>query len=942
MRRQEANELQPKPAFEQLEPRLLLSAIDPQVQICRVFDPSLVIMEPDAQEFAAPVAAAFPLENTFLLHSHPSASKTIYLDFDGHLTSGTLWNANFNGGLDFTTPAYSFEGDSSFTDAELTRIQYIWERVVEDYLPFDVDVTTEDPGEAALANSGSGDTEWGTRVVIGGSSYDWLGQGAGGIAYLDSFAWNSDTPCFVFPAQLGSGHEKYTAEAASHETGHTLDLYHDGSSTVEYYAGHGSGPTGWAPIMGNGYYQELTQWSKGEYADANNSEDDLAIITAGNGFGYRADDHGDSLATASFLDINGVVVSGEGIIERTSDLDYFAFTTGDGPISLSIDPFYRSPNLDILASLYEVGGGLIATSNPIGALDASFSLSLTAGSYFISVDGIGEGTPPATGYSDYGSLGYYSIIGTIVFSGGEDRAIAETTVYGTTTAGDLTKTYASDDSYEAITEEKFLGNRSRLEHHWTFNVTGGKTVTFFVEAYHDSTVEDFVFEYSTDAATWIPMLTITKTADDDVAQSFELPSTTSGTVFVRVVDTDRSKDVTLDSLYVDDMWINSDLRGEIHGSKWHDLDADGVRDAGEPGLADWTIFLDDDNDGILDAGETSTLTDANGDYSFVDLIPTDYTVAEVPQAGWQQTFPTGNGRHTVTVNPAEIVTGIDFGNLALPGEIHGSKWHDLNANGIRDAGEPGLANWTIFLDDGNGTLDIGETSTVTDINGDFSFIDLIPGDYTVVELPQYGWQQTFPAGDGTHLLTLIAGQIVDNIKFGNRLPGDFDADSDVDGVDFGIWQVSYPMASGASSSDGDADLDGDVDGTDFGIWQANYPTAPPVPLPAEPVATSSVFDNQIITPAVPEEQEELVSPPQTIEPVESVTQDTRAAAASWLYHRGQRRNAKGIHTSSRFESVASRPTAHLVPTTQMPIQLSTEDDPLSIVSLLQLTLSLDV
>ena len=54
------------------------------------------------------------------------------------------------------------------------------------------------------------------------------------------------------------------------------------------------------------------------------------------------------------------------------------------------------------------------------------------------------------------------------------------------------------------------------------------------------------------------------------------------------------------------------------------------------------------------------------------------------------------------------------------------------------------------------------------------------------------------------------------------LPGDFDLDGDVDGVDFGLWQSGYPTASGASL--GDVDGDGDVDGVDFGIWQANYPT----------------------------------------------------------------------------------------------------------------------
>ena len=62
------------------------------------------------------------------------------------------------------------------------------------------------------------------------------------------------------------------------------------------------------------------------------------------------------------------------------------------------------------------------------------------------------------------------------------------------------------------------------------------------------------------------------------------------------------------------------------------------------------------------------------------------------------------------------------------------------------------------------------------------------------------------------------------------IPGDFDGDGDVDGVDFGIWQASYPMASGATLGTGDADGDGDVDGVDFGICQAAYPRAASAPV----------------------------------------------------------------------------------------------------------------
>lgn len=205
--------------------------------------------------------ATFPLADTFKLHSRPGARRIVYLDFDGHVTRGTSWNSGFTGGADITSPAFDTDGNAgAFSDAERTAIQDIWRRVAEDYAPFDVDVTTEEPGAAALSYSGSTDANWGIRVVVGGSSSDWLGSAAGGIAYLNSYTASSDTPCFVFPRELANN-AKYIAEAASHEVGHTVGLYHSSQSNgTEYYAGHAD----WAPIMGVGYYKAVTQWTKGD------------------------------------------------------------------------------------------------------------------------------------------------------------------------------------------------------------------------------------------------------------------------------------------------------------------------------------------------------------------------------------------------------------------------------------------------------------------------------------------------------------------------------------------------------------------------------------------------------------------------------------------------------------------------------------------------------
>ncbi|NBD16586.1 MAG: S8 family serine peptidase [Cyanobacteria bacterium] len=185
--------------------------------------------------------------------------------------------------------------------------------------------------------------------------------------------------------------------------------------------------------------------------------------------------------------------------------------------------------------------------------------------------------------------------------------------------------------------------------------------------------------------------------------------------------------------------------GGIEGSKWNDLDQDGIQDGDEPVLEDWTIYLDQNQNGELDEDEAFTVTDAEGNYAFNFLEAGTYTVAEVVKPGWLPTFPE-SGSQTVTFGEGEIVTGIDFGNyLANPAEVSGVKWNDLNEDGVKDEDEPSLEGWTIYLDqNNNGQLDEGELSTATDPNGEYLFTNLEPSIYTIAEELKPGWEQTFP------------------------------------------------------------------------------------------------------------------------------------------------------------------------------------------------------
>lgn len=348
----------------------------------------------------------------FALHSKPGSNRVIYLDFNGHVATNTAW---YSGTLN--AQAYDIDGNpGSFSATELDYIRNIWQRVAEDFAPFDVDVTTEQPASDALQRTSSSDGRFGTRAVITRSMPELCGQSCGGVAYVNSFSYYSSTtpdryqPAWVFFDKLGNGWPKYVAEATSHEVGHNLNLYHDGTSSTGYYAGHGSGATGWAPIMGVGYYQPVTQWSKGEYPGANNTEDDVAKIGSA-GAPSRADDHANSLASATPLGGDPGAVSQAGIIENRTDVDLFGFTSGGGTAQFTVTPDPVSPNLDVSVKILDSTGSTIAQANPAESLPASLNVSLGQGQHYLQVEGVGNGDL-TSGYSDYGSLSNYTISGS--------------------------------------------------------------------------------------------------------------------------------------------------------------------------------------------------------------------------------------------------------------------------------------------------------------------------------------------------------------------------------------------------------------------------------------------------------------------------------------------------------------------------------------------------
>ena len=356
-------------------------------------------------------------DQTFFLNSSPNSTKTIYLDFNGHVTSNTAWNTSY-GISSINSPAYDLDNlPGSFDATELANIQTIWKLVAEDYAGLDVNVTTQEPPVEKMTRSSSTDNVFGVRVVITRDFTAGTTQPCqcGGFAYVGVFSSTSETykPAFVFYNNLGNA--KNVAEATSHEAGHTLGLSHDGTTTTGYYSGHGTGETSWAPIMGVGYGKNLVQWSKGEYANANQKQDDY-LVMQGRGVLFDLDEHGDSVSTATAL--TGSMVNGfqqftaNGILQGPNDTDYVSFTANAGTLSINANPLSANlGNVDLLITLLDAQSNVLAQSNALDTLATSLNFNLPAqGTYFLKVEGSGKGDPLATGYTKYGSVGYWSVL----------------------------------------------------------------------------------------------------------------------------------------------------------------------------------------------------------------------------------------------------------------------------------------------------------------------------------------------------------------------------------------------------------------------------------------------------------------------------------------------------------------------------------------------------
>jgi len=322
--------------------------------------------------------------NTVTTTAVSSTTGVILVDFDGQTVSGTNWNL---GQTFVCAPA----------NLSSAAVESILQRMSNDYAPFNVIVTTDESlYNSALANKRM-------RVIVT-ETWEWFGQ-AGGTSFVGSFTWGDNTPCFVFSSLLNYN-TKNVAEAASHEVGHTLGLYHQSlydancNKISEYNSGVGTGEIAWAPIMGVGYYRNLSIWHKGSNAyGCSNIQDDIAVIAAITGL--KSDDFPNTTQQAPTI-TNAVA----GMINSNSDVDVFKVTISAtrtfilAPVNTGSNN--ESGDLDLQMKIYNSQGNLITIIDNTEGLSAT--TVLPAGTYYVSA-----GTVSNVNISNYSMVGNYTL-----------------------------------------------------------------------------------------------------------------------------------------------------------------------------------------------------------------------------------------------------------------------------------------------------------------------------------------------------------------------------------------------------------------------------------------------------------------------------------------------------------------------------------------------------
>lgn len=396
-------------------------------------------------------------------NSLPGAPMTLFLDFDGspafvwagQNSNGTqILNYNVHGAGATNTPVPAFTIDANandFSNTELDAMRRMWEAAAEKFSPFQINVTTVDPG--ALVDLQS------ARVLIGGNNSDWLNEPGSGRASIGSFtAGNMDNTCFAFSAGTvafyGTTTEgvnntvHFVGETIAHEAGHMFGLVHQRSgpapNTIEYYDGDSQR----SPVMGNSANSAATRgiwWKTNNWAGQNSPDpvrDELAQLASL--LGYRNDDRGNSAGAAQPMSGTTGQVYGGGLIEQTTDSDWYSYTQIGSTATFTVTNATSGGMLAPTVELRDALGNLIAAGTTTNTSASVTATGLASGASYRVVVGSQGG---------YGDVGQYIVTGaldTFASYNGEGRTIVVT---GYANQSDTISVYANYQQGKIVVQD---------------------------------------------------------------------------------------------------------------------------------------------------------------------------------------------------------------------------------------------------------------------------------------------------------------------------------------------------------------------------------------------------------------------------------------------------------------------------------------------------------
>lgn len=241
----------------------------------------------------------------------------------------------------------------------------------------------------------------------------------------------------------------------------------------------------------------------------------------------------------------------------------------------------------------------------------------------------------------------------------------------------------------------------------------------------------------------------TQGTDVNLDSDFGLVSSTTGTVTLTTGQNRTDIDCGLN--------FKQNTTASVGDRVWLDTNADGVQDAGEPGVSNVLVTLYNNSGTAV----RYTYTDVNGLYLFTDVTPGSYTVGMTLPPAFVFTTNTGavsvtnnsdiiaaTGRTaTFTVNAGDQITYVDGGiknQVSTNASVGDYVWNDLNKNGIQEAGEPGIPGVSIRLV--NSVTNVIVAMTTTDVNGYYIFNDVTPASYLVDFITPAGYTTTTKLG----------------------------------------------------------------------------------------------------------------------------------------------------------------------------------------------------